>query len=365
MISIAKPKIEEEERKLIKEVLDSGNLAQGSKVKELEEKFAKLCGVRYAIAVNSGTSALHTSLFASGIEEGDEVITTPFSFIATANSIVMQKAKPVFVDIKEDTFNINPDKIEEKITPKTKAILVVDLYGQLVDYEKIEEIAKKNNLLLICDSCQSVNACLNDKKAGSFGDIAAFSFYATKNMISGEGGMITTNNEKFAKSARRFRNHGQTENRYEYQGMGYNYRMMDLQAAIALGQMEKIEEFTRKRIENALLLNNGLNQIENITIPFVKSNVKHVFHQYTIKVDENKREELEKYLKENEIGYGIYYPKPLHLYPFFIKMGYKEGDFPISERMSKQVLSLPVHPYLTKEEINKIIKIIGDFFEKN
>ena len=361
MIPAAKPLIGEKEKQLVKETLDSGMLAQGPKVKELEEKFAKLCGAKHAIAVNSGTAALHCSTYATGIKQGDEVITIPFTFVATVNPIIMQGAKPIFADVKEDTFNIDPDSVLEKITPKTKAIIAVDLYGQVFDHKAISEICEDHNLRLIEDACQSVNASLDEKKAGTFGDIAAFSFYATKNMITGEGGMITTNNEDYAELARRFRHHGQSQQtRYEYHDLGYNYRMMDLQAAIALGQIEKIEEYTDKRIENAKKLTEGLKDIKGIEVPHIKPNSRHAFHQYTIKVNDHKltRDELVSYLKENEVGCGVYYPKPLHLHPHFMKLGYKEGDFPISEQLSKQVISLPVHPAVSESDITKIIEVI-------
>jgi perosamine synthetase len=363
MIPLVKPLIGEEEKRLVNEVLDSGMLAQGPKVKELEEKFAALCDTKYAIGVNSGTAALHTALYAAGIRKGDEVITVPFTFVATANAVIMQGAKPVFVDVLEDTFNINPDLIQEKITKKTKAIIPVDLYGQIYDYKAVQDIAEDNKLKIIEDACQAVNATKDGKKAGSLGDLAAFSFYATKNVISGEGGMITTDNSEYVELCKRFRHHGQSEQtRYEYHDMGYNYRMMDLQAAIALGQLKKIEELTNKRIENAKILTRNLKDIPGIIVPYIEENVKHVYHQYTIKVDGFKlsREELMRKLKEKEIGCGIYYPKPLHLHPWFTKLGYKEGDFPISEKLSKEVLSLPVHPSLSKEDLHYIIKAFSE-----
>jgi len=362
MISISKPLIGKEEKEAVLKVLDSGMLAQGPKVKEFEEKFAEFCGAKYAIAVNSGTAALHAALYSMGIKSGDEVITVPFTFVATANCIIMQGAKPVFVDVDEKTFNIDVKQIEKKITKKTKAILPVDLYGQIYNYPELKKIAEKYNLVILEDACQAVGAELDGKKAGTFGDTSAFSFYATKNMITGEGGMITTNNEKFAEMAKRFRHHGQSEQtRYEYYDLGYNYRMMDIQAAIGLEQLKKINNLTNKRIENALYLTKNLKDVKGIEVPFVKKNAKHVFHQYTIKVNPVIRDRLVSYLKEKEIGTGIYYPKPLHLHPFFTKLGYKQGDFPVAEKLSKQVISLPVHPALTKDELDKIIKAIKEF----
>ena len=273
----------------------------------------------------------------------------------------MQGAKPVFVDVREHTFNIDAQKVLEKITDKTKAIIPVDLYGQIYNHKFISKIAEENDLLVIEDACQAVNATADGKKAGSFGDLGTFSFYATKNLITGEGGMITTDDSDYSELARRFRHHGQSEQtRYEYHDLGYNYRMMDVQAAIGLGQLENIDEFTKKRIRNASLLTKGLKNIKGIDVPVVKPGYRHVYHQYTIKVDgfSMTRDELLNKLREHGIGCGVYYPKPLHLHPWFLKLGYKKGDFPVSEKLSEQVLSLPVHPSLTDEDIQKIIDTI-------
>lgn len=364
MIHIAKPLIGEEEQKAVLEVLKTGMIAQGAKVKELEEKFAKLCGTKYAIATNSGTSALHAALYCLGIKPGDEVITTPFSFIATANCILMQGAVPVFVDIKEDTFDIDPEAVKKKITSKTKAIIPVDIFGQPYEIDEINKIAKEHNLKVIEDACQAVNSDINGKKAGSFGDAAAFSLYATKNITSAEGGILTTDNEEYYELAKRFRHHGQSEQtRYEYFDLGYNYRMTDIQAAIALAQLAKVDEFTNKRIENAGLLGKELENIKGIKLPAVRQGAKHVFHQYTILVEDDfgiSRDELMVKLKEKGIGSAVFYPKPLHLVPFYQKMGWKEGDFPVAEKMCRRVLSLPVHPGVTKEDVILITQTIKD-----
>lgn len=364
MIPIAKPLIGNEEIKAVADVLKSGFIAQGTKVNAFEELFAKLCGTKYAISVNSGTAALHTALNAAGIKQGDEVITTPFTFIATANTILMHDAKPVFVDIDEETFNIEPKKIKQKITKRTKAIVTVDLFGHLCDYDEISEIAKKNNLIVIEDACQAINAEYKGKKAGAFGDIAAFSFYATKNITCGEGGALTTNNQRYAEASKLFRQHGRSSmNEYEYIDLGYNYRMTDISAAILLEQLKKLDFITKKRIENAEYLSKGLEKIKGIKVPVVKKGYKHIFHQYTIKVEDNfklKRDKLIKYLKEKGIGSAVYYPQPLHLCRHIRKLGYKKGDFPIAEKLSQQVLSLPVHPSVTKEQLNYIIDVFGE-----
>ncbi len=364
MIPISKPLIGPEEEKAVLEVLKSGMIAQGPKVKEFEEKFAAYCGSKHAIAMNSGTAALHACMHALGLKPGDEVITTPFTFVASANSILMQGAKPVFADIEEETFNLDTKQVEKKITPKTKAILTVNLYGQICHAQAFKDLAKKHNLKLIEDACQSVGAEADGMKSGVIGDIAAFSFYATKNLMCGEGGIVTTNNAEWAELCKRFRHHGQSEQtRYEYYDIGYNYRMMDLVAVIGLAQLAKIDNFTKKRIENATKLTEGLKNIKEIVVPKILPSNKHVFHQYTIKVLKD-RDKLLAHLKEKGIGAGIYYPKPLHLHPHFAKLGYKKGDFPVSERVSEQVLSLPVHPALTEEDIKMIIKTIKDFYEK-
>lgn len=365
MINVSKPIIEKEEIDAVMEVMKSGMLAQGPRVKELENEFAKFCEADFAVAFNSGTAAIHSGLYALGVKAGDEVITTPFTFVATANPILMLGAKVVFCDIREDDFNIDPDKAEEKITQNTKAILPVDLFGQVYDYNKLEKISAGHNLKILEDACQAVGAEQSGKKAGKFGNIGAFSLYATKNIMSGEGGVVVTDDEDLAEKCRRFRHHGQSEQtKYEYWDIGFNYRMMDLQAAIGLAQLKKVEIFNAKRIENAKKLSHELADIKGLVLPQVLEGNKHVFHQYTIRVTENfksTRAEFTAYLKEQGIGSGIYYPKPLHLHPHFLKMGFKEGDFPVAERLSTEVLSLPVHPSLTEDELNLIINSIKNY----
>ncbi|MFH1310742.1 MAG: DegT/DnrJ/EryC1/StrS family aminotransferase [Candidatus Omnitrophota bacterium] len=357
MISIAKPNIDENEKKAVMEVLESGNLAQGLKVAELEKRFSKLCSTKHAIATSNGTTALHTALYSLGVKPGDEVITTPFTFVSTANCILMCQAKPVFTDIMEDTFNIDPAKIQ--ITKNTKAIIPVDLFGQPYDYNSIKETAK-NNILILEDAAQAVGAMLDNKPAGSLGNASCFSLYATKNIISGEGGIITTNDDFVKNKARLFRNHGQGQ-KYEYLELGYNYRMTDIQAAIGIEQLKKLDSFTEKRIRNATLLSSGLGGIDGLIIPYIKKNCKHVFHQYTIRITDEfrlSRSELIEKLKQNGISSSIFYPIPLHLHLPFRKMGYKKGDFPVAEKISEEVLSLPVHPSVTDEDIKKIVEVI-------
>ncbi|MFA7244315.1 MAG: DegT/DnrJ/EryC1/StrS family aminotransferase [Patescibacteria group bacterium] len=369
MINVSKPVIEQDEIDVVVEVLKSGMIVQGPKTAELEEKFAKYCGTKYAVAFNSGTAAIHAGLYAMGIGEEDEVITTPFTFVATANPILMQGAKVVFADISEDDFNLDPAEVEKKITDTTKAIIPVDLYGQVYDYEKISKIAEKHSLKILEDACQAVGAEQNDKRAGNFGDVAAFSLYATKNMMSGEGGLITTNDEKLAEKCKMFRHHGQSETlRYEYVDLGYNYRLTDMAAAIALVQLGKIDEFNKRRNANATRLEEGLKNIKGLILPKRKEGNFHVYHQFTIRITKDfalSRDELIEEMKNRGVGAGVYYPKPLHLHSHFQKLGYKEGDFPIAEKMSKEVVSLPVHPSLANEEVEKIIKAIKDIANGN
>ena len=363
MINISKPFIGKEEKNAVLKVLDSGMIAQGQRVQEFERKFANYCGSEHSVALNSGTAALHAGLHVMGISKSDEVITTPFTFIATANVILMQQAQPIFADIDEQTFNINTNSIKEKITDKTKAIITVDLYGQLCDYNKINRIAKKNNILVLEDSCQSIGAEFKNKKSGSFGDIGTFSFYATKNITCGEGGALVTRNKQYSERAKLFRQHGMSgTGTYDYDDIGYNYRMTDLNASILIEQLKKIRKITEKRIKNAAYLSEKLSKINGIEIPFIEKGNVHAFHQYTIKVKRFRitRDKLFERLKFKGISCGIYYPKPLHLCENFKKLGYKEGDFPVAEKVSREVLSLPVHPSLTQQELDLIVKAIKE-----
>ena len=360
MIPIAKPLIGKEEQEAVLDALKSGIVAQGPKVEEFEKNFADYCNTKYAVAVHSGTAALHLALMAIGIKEGDEVITTPFSFIASANCILYVNAKPVFADIDEKTFNISPDSIIKKITDKTKAIIPVHLYGQPCDMKAIMEIAQDRNLKILEDACQAHGADFNNKKVGSFGDASAFSFYPTKNMTTSEGGMITTNDKEFAEKAKIFRNHGQIK-RYEHEFLGYNLRMTDISAAIGIEQLKKLDKFNQKRIENACYLTQKIEKIRGINPPFILKNVKHVFHQYTIKIENGRRDEINKKLNESGIGTGIHYPILINEQPFYRKMNYNTDETPAAKEMVKKVLSLPVHPSVTKENLEYITEKLEEF----
>jgi perosamine synthetase len=360
MIPIAKPIITEDEISAVTAVLLSGIIAQGKKVAEFEETFARFIGTRYAVAVNSGTAALHVALLAHGIGEGDEVITTPFTFISTANSILFTGAKPVFADIDEETFNIDPDSIVEKITSRTKAIMPVHLYGQPCDIKRIMRIAKEHRLTVIEDACQAHGAEYDGKMMGSFGT-GCFSFYPTKNITTSEGGMITTNDKDIAQKARMLRNHGQRE-RYRHEVLGYNYRMTDIAAAIGLCQLEKLERFNQKRIENAKFLTEKLKGTRGLILPSVRPKVKHVFHQYTLRVTQDfgmSRDELRTKLKDSGVATEIYYQLPIHKQPLYQELGYND-HLPNAEKAAREVLSLPVHPSLTKEDLETIVHSIQD-----
>lgn len=357
-ISIAKPILEAEEKKAVLEVLDSGILAQGPRVKAFEEAFADYCGVSYAIAVSSGTTALHIAMLAHEIGKGDEVITTPFSFIATANCMLYAGASPVFVDIEAATFNIDPSLIERAITPRTRAILPVHLYGQCCDMDAITEIAEKHKLLIIEDACQSHGATYKGKKAGSFGT-GTFSFYPTKNMTCGEGGMITTNDAEFAERCRVIRNHGM-KRRYYHDALGFNFRMTDISAAIGLEQLKKLDKFNAIRQENAAYYSEHL---RGVTVPTEAASCSHVYHQYTIRIKTGLRDPLREHLKENGIGTEIYYPVPIHQQAFIQKMVPNLPALPQSELAAKEVLSIPVHPSVSPADRERIVKTINSFME--
>ncbi|MEX0616491.1 MAG: DegT/DnrJ/EryC1/StrS family aminotransferase [Candidatus Woykebacteria bacterium] len=351
MIPIAKPLLGKEEEKAVIEVLRSGKLAQGEKVAEFEGAFAKYSGTKYAVATDNGTTALMVALIAAGIGSGDEVITSPFTFIATANSILFTGAKPVFVDIDPETYNIDSAKIKAAVTKKTKAILPVHLYGLMADMPAINKIAKKHNLLVIEDAAQAHGADIDRKKAGSWGLVGTFSFYPTKNMTAGEGGMVTTNDETLAKKASIFRNQGM-EKRYYHDILGYNFRMTDIAAVIGIEQLKKLEGFTKKRIQNAKYLTEKLKNVKSVATPTVPDGYRHVFHQYTVRTA-NRRYLISK-LEQAGVGYGIYYPVPLHKQKA-LPPSKRETKAPVSEKIAKQVLSLPIHPSLSSKDLETIV----------
>jgi len=345
------PNINKKDMQSIKKVLDSGWFSMGSEVKKFEEKTARHLDIKYAVAANTGTAALDMALKCLDIGEKDEVIIPALAYIATANVVLFCDANPVFCDVNPRTFNIDVEKIESLITKKTKAIMPVHLYGQPADMKLILEISEKHGLFVVGDAAQAHGARYDDEMVGSFGDIECFSFYATKNMTTGEGGMVTTNNIDIAESLFSLRNHGREKTKwgYEHGRLGYNFRMTDVAAAIGIEQLKKLPEFNKKRRKNAMYFNEKLVDIE---VPYILENVEHVYHQYTIKSKD--RATVIKCLRDNDIGFGIYYPKPLHFYSHLSK--YSHNDLKNSEKISQEVLSLPVHPALSLEDLEKIVE---------
>jgi perosamine synthetase len=348
LIPIAKPFIDEREKRAVLEVLESGMLVQGQKVVELERRFAELCDVRFAVATSSGTAALHLALLANGIGPGDEVITSAFTFIASANSILYTGARPVFVDIDEETFNLDAAKLEAAITPATRAIMPVSLYGQMADMERIEAIAEAHGLAIIEDACQAIGAARFGRKAGSFGT-GCFSLYATKNLMSAEGGMITTDSEALAHHCRLLRNHGM-ERRYHYEMLGYNYRMTDIQAAIGLVQAERIEQFNEQRRANAAYYAENLS---GVLKPVEREGNWHVWHQYTIRVSGD-RDRAITHLAEQGIGTAVFYPIPAHKHAY-MRAIVGEVSLPVTEQVAQEVISIPVHPQLSQADLAQVV----------
>jgi dTDP-4-amino-4,6-dideoxygalactose transaminase len=366
--------IQKEIDRAIKLVLNSGVFILGKEVEELEKQIAKFCKTKYAIGVNSCTDALFLSLKALGIGRGDEVITTPFTFISTAEVIVNIGARPVFVDINSRTFNIDPSKIEKAITKKTKVILPVHLFGQMADMDEIMTIARKYKLYVIEDAAQAIGATIklkikNEKlkimKAGAVGDIGCFSFFPSKNLgACGDGGMVVTNNKKLADKIRLLRNHGSSfKEKYLNLILGTNSRLDAIQAAILRVKLKYLPKWSRERAKKAAYYTYQLSKLKHLSTPFTAPSHTHIFHQYTVRVDKRVRTKLISYLKENGIPTMICYPLPLHLQPAFKYLGYKSGDFPIAEKTSKEVLSLPIYPELKKEEQDFIIQKIKEFFK--
>ena len=353
MIHLSRPTINYKEVIAVAQVMKSGNLAQGKEVMKFEEEFSKVVGGRNCIAVNSGTSGLHLSLLSAGIGPGDEVIVPSFSFAATANSIALTGAKPIFVDVNTSTFNIDPIAIESAITPRTKAIQAVHLYGLAADMVKIPEIAKKNNLLLFEDAAQAHLASFNGKKVGEFGEFATFSFYPTKNMTSGEGGMIVCKDQAKSRICRLLRNQGM-EKKYVNEIYGFNNRMTDIQASIGRIQLRKLRKNTDKRQNNASFYSANLS---NVITPFVPDGYEHVFHQYTIKLGGLDRDKFCDFMRNNGIETGVYYPIPIHELPSFNQ----KIDLPTTSKLCKEVVSIPIGPHLKQSELEKVVESINKF----
>jgi dTDP-4-amino-4,6-dideoxygalactose transaminase len=338
----------------VTEILESSHYILGEKVSELEKKVSEYIGTGYAIAVASGTDALHLAIDALDIGPGDEVLTTPFTFFATAEAILYTGATPVFVDIDPDTLNIDAAQIESHITEKTKAILPVHLFGHPADMKEIMRIARKYKLKVIEDCAQSFGAEFNGKKTGSFGDAGCFSFYPSKNLGAyGDGGMITINKASSVEIIKQLRNHG-SKGSYRHKRVGFNSRLDELQAGILLIKFKYIDEYNRKRRENASIYTELLSNF--VKCPIEKQGSFHVYHQYTIR--SRKRVIIQEKLKENGISSVVYYPVPLHLQEALKFLGYRKGDFPEAEKAANEVLSLPMYPELSAKDIKKICEIV-------
>jgi perosamine synthetase len=354
MIPISRPLVGSEEEAAVIAVLRSGMLAQGPQVARLEAAFADLCGVRHAVAVSNGTVALFMALIAHGIGPGDEVITTPFSFVATGNSVLMAGAQPVFVDIDEHTFNLNVAQIEAAITERTRAIMPVHLYGHPAEMNAILALAERYELVVIEDAAQAVGATYHSRPIGSFGT-ACFSLYATKNIMSGEGGMITTDDEAIADQLRLLRSHG-SRVRYYHDLLGYNFRMTDLQAAIGLAQLGKLELFTQQRIANAAFLDAQITH-PAIVKPTAAPHVRHVYHQYTVRVHGD-RDAVVRQLADQGVGSAVFYPLLIPQQPLYRDRGY-QTFLPVAEQACREVLALPVHPALNESDLNQIAAAVN------
>jgi len=355
-IPIAVPQIGDEERDAVLAVLESGQLAQGPVVEAFEREFAAWCGVQHAVAVSSGTAALHLLMLAHGIGEGDEVITSPFTFVASANAALFVGARPVFVDIEPETFALDPARVEAAITPKTKAIVPIDLYGHPAAIYDLRDIAKRHGVVLIEDACQAHGAAIGAKKAGALGVSASFSFYPTKNMTTAEGGMVTTDDGDIAERVRMLRQHGGTQ-RYRHDVLGYNFRLTDIAAAIGRAQLAKLDRFNERRRRNASVLDEGLAGISGVTTPRERPGYRHVYHQYTVRVAHD-RDGFQRRLSDAGIGTAVHYPVPVHRQPLYIGLGYGDVAMPVSEAAAAQVLSLPVHPALSEPELDRIIEAV-------
>jgi dTDP-4-amino-4,6-dideoxygalactose transaminase len=367
MIPVNMPLISDEEIEAVTKVLRSGLLTgrvqSGPWVKRLEDGFSKFVKAKYAFAVNTGTAALHLSLMASGIRAGDEVIVPSFTFIATAEVVALVGAKPVFVDIEPDSYNIDPEKVEGALIKKTKAIIPVDLYGLPANMAPIREIADGHGLIIIEDAAQAHGATYEAKPAGSYADIACWSFYASKNMTTGEGGMITTNKKEYADKIPYMRAHGEKEEYYSSM-LGHNFRMPEMEGAVGCVQLQKLPKFLEARRKNAMHLTEMLGGVKRLQLPDEPRSFKHSWYLYTVRLkdaSEFERDKLVEKLRQKNIGATVYYRTPIHLMPYYKQFGnYK---LPETEKASKQVLSLPIHPAVTSEQINYIGKTVAELVQ--
>ncbi len=359
-IKISVPHIDDSDIEMVTKVLRSGWLAHGPVVEDFEARFARYIGVRRALAVTNGTIALELSLRAIGVGPGDEVIVPSFTFIATANAALMLGARPVLCDIDLEIFAIDPSCVEASISRRTRAIIPVHLYGHPADMDPILRVAKDHGVFVVEDAAQAHGALYKGSKCGSLGDLGVFSFYATKNMTTGEGGMITTNNEDLARRIELLRNHGQ-EAKYFHTELGGNYRMTSIQAALGISQLEKLERLNEIRRGKAGKITSGIKKLGWLRPPIEKPWARHVYHQYVVMLEEDasiSRDELASYLREHGVETAIHYPLPIHMQPLYRKLGYRECC-PNSQKASQRILSLPIHPGLSDEDIDYIIDLLS------
>ncbi len=354
MIPIAKPHVADEEKDALAAVVDSGRLAMGPLVAEFEERFAELVGARNAVAVSSGTASLFLALLAHGIGPGDEVITTPFTFIATAHAILMTGVRPVFADIDATTFNLDPEAAEASIGPRTRAILPVHLFGHPVQLDPLRAIGDRHGLVVVQDAAQAVGTSYRGRAIGGEGT-ACFSFYATKNLMCGEGGMVTTDRTDIAERIRLLRNHGMPR-RYHHEILGFNLRMSDLHAAIGLCQLRRFADNQARRIRNAAYVQRT---IRGLVTPSVAPDVVHAWHQYTLRVPPGapwSRDALVESLAASGVGTGVFYPVPAHRQPSVVDAGCGGADLPVAEQAAQEVVSIPVHPGVSDADARHIVE---------
>ena len=365
--------LDERDIKAVLDILRSNFITQGPKISEFEQKVAKYCGAKHAVAVATGTAALHCACFAAGVTKGDEIITSPITFAASGNCALFLGGKVKFADIKKDTYNIDPKKIEREINKKTKAIIPVDFAGQPCELDEIIEIAKKHKIPVIEDACHSLGALYKNRKIGSISDMTVFSFHPVKHITTGEGGMILTDNDKYYERIKLFRTHGITKDSnylekndggwyYEMHALGYNYRITDMQCALGIAQLEKLDSFVKRRRDIVEQYNKAFGDMAEITTPYEKPSVKSAYHLYMILLNLNRlkvgRKEIFDALRSEKIGVHVHYI-PLHLQPYYKKsFGYKEGDFPVAEDYYTRALTLPLFPRMTDNDVQDVIKAV-------
>ena len=348
-------------RTAVERVLASQQFVLGREGAALEEEIAKLCGVAHGIGLASGTDALILALRACGVQAGDEVLLPPFTFVATASAVSALGAKPVFADIRPDTYNMDPAELERRVTPRTRAIVVVHLYGLSADMDPILTFASARSLPVIEDNAQAIGASYKGRRTGSLGDVACLSFYPTKNLGAyGDAGMVVTNSAELAAHVRTLRNHGQSE-KYRSTEPGWNSRLDEIQAAILRVKLRHLSNWQRARQSHAAEYNRLFSQIPGVMPPLAPEGFEHVYHQYTIRIEP--RDALQKFLAERKIGGTVYYPYPLHLQPLYASLGHKPGDFPHAERAAQEVLSLPMYPELRKDQIARVADSIAEFLK--